>query len=70
MHPVLAQETIHDLSTRHHRQIEAAIERNDQVTAMHLETGVTPVWPRLRTASGGALAALVALTKRRAWYHP
>ena len=69
MHPVLAQETIRDLSVRHQATIDAA-ERMNAVVTQEAERSVsrsTERRARIYNGIGGAIALVLALPKRATW---
>lgn len=69
MHPVLAQETIHDLTTRHTQRVETELRRIDAMTeGAGLPTTHSARQP-FGTAVRAAIATVTGLPKRLAWSH-
>ena len=70
MHPVLAQETIHDLSTRHIARVEAGLRRIDTVTEGAGLPIARPTHRPLGLVVRSALAATIGQPKRLPAVHP
>ncbi len=69
MHPVLAQETIHDLSVRHIQRVEAELRRVDEMTEGAGLPAARPAGQPIGVTSRVAIATVIGLPKRRAWSH-